>query len=35
MDGSGCKVIDEEGLPNMYEVMRKYLVIFEEAVSHI
>jgi hypothetical protein len=25
--GSGCKVIYEEGRPNMYEQMRKYLVM--------
>jgi hypothetical protein len=31
-----CKVIYEEGLPNtVSEEMRKYLVIYEEAVSHI
>ncbi len=35
--GSGAsKVIYEEGLPNtVYEEMRKYLVIYAEAVSHI
>jgi hypothetical protein len=33
-DGSGCKVIYEEGFL-IYEEMRKYLVIYEEAVSHI
>jgi hypothetical protein len=32
----GCKVIYEEGLSNtVYEEMRKYLVIYEEAVSYI
>jgi hypothetical protein len=30
-----CKVIFEEGLPKIYEEMRKYLVIYEEAVIHI
>ncbi len=35
-EGIGCKVIYEEGLPNiLYVEMRKYLVIFEETVSHI
>ncbi len=37
--GSGAKsYMYEEGLPNtytVYEKMRKYLVIYEEAVSHI
>jgi hypothetical protein len=33
--GSGASHI-EEGLPNIqYEEMRKYLTIYEEAVSHI
>jgi hypothetical protein len=33
---SSYKVIYEEGLPNkQYEEMRKYLTIYEEAVSHI
>jgi hypothetical protein len=31
-----CKVIYEEGrLNTVYEEMRKYLTIYEEAVSHI
>jgi hypothetical protein len=34
-DGSGCKVIYEEGLSNIYEEMSKYLTILEEAFSHI
>ncbi len=34
LDWSSCKVIYEEGLP-VYEEMRKYLTIYEEAVSHI
>jgi hypothetical protein len=33
-EGSCCKVIYEEGFL-LYEEMRKYLVIYEEAVSHI
>jgi hypothetical protein len=33
-DGIGCKVIYEEGF-QIYEEMRKYLTIYEEAVSHI
>jgi hypothetical protein len=35
--GSVAKYLkDEEGLPNtVYEEMRKYLTIYEEAVSHI
>jgi hypothetical protein len=34
--GAFCKVIYEEGLPNiLYEEMRKYFPIYEEAVSHI
>ncbi len=32
---SSCKVINEEGLPNTYEEMRKYFPIYEEAVIHI
>jgi hypothetical protein len=33
---SSCKVIYEEGLPNiMYEEMRKYFPIYGGAVSHI
>ncbi len=35
-DGISWKVINEEGIPNIhYEEMRKYLTIYEEAVSHI
>jgi hypothetical protein len=31
-----CKVIYEEGALNtVYDEMRKYLIIYEEAVSHI
>ena len=32
---SSCKVIYEEGLPNIYEEMRKYFTIYVEIVSHI
>ncbi len=32
--GSECKVICEDGFL-IYEEMRKYLVIYDEAVSHI
>ncbi len=34
-DGSGCKVIYEEGLPNIWGNAQKYLTIDEEAVSHM
>jgi hypothetical protein len=34
--GSVAKAyIYEEGLPNIYEEMRKYLTIYEKVVSHI
>jgi hypothetical protein len=29
------KFINEQGLPNMYEEMYKYLTVYEETVSHI
>jgi hypothetical protein len=32
---SSCKVMYEEGLPNIYEEIRKYFPRYEEAVSHI
>jgi hypothetical protein len=34
--GGSCKVIQyEEGLSNSYEEMRKYLVMYEKAFSHV
>jgi hypothetical protein len=34
-EGIGCKVIYEEGLPNILcEEMSKYFAIYDEAVSH-